>query len=244
MAAIPTPTDNPDRTTVGRVELLSNVSTSLTSSLHSILVTNLSSIFLDFENITQNILESECGSLPEDNGSSDFECWHRQSSSTTDVNFLGINFQAVLFQNQDLLPPSASFISDFNTSVDHMRSNATQAMEFIDNIPTELRVNVDNCNLPLSQILLPVSTVEPTTSVTTVTESTDPTEYVMTSSTSSIELTTSTGSSSSAGLISPTTNTLLPTVVDIDRNGGSAIQIGFSTRLLLLPVVILMIILI
>ena len=125
-----------------------------------------------------------------------------------------------------------------------MRSNATQAMEFIDNIPTELRVNVDNCNLPLSQILLPVSTVEPTTSVTTVTELTDPTEYVMTSSTSSIELTTSTGSSSSAGLISPTTNTLLPTVVDIDRNGGSAIQIGFSTRLLLLPVVILMIILI
>ena len=239
-------------------------------------------------------MESECGSLPEDNGSSDFECWRRQSSSTTDVNFLGINFQAVLFQNQDLSPPSASFISDFNTSVDHMRSNASQSMEFIDNIPTELRVNVDNCNLHLSQILLPVSTVEPTTSVTTVTESTDPTEYVMTSSTSSIELTTSTGSSSSAGLISPlpvstvqpttsvttvtestdsteyvmtsstssielttstgssssaglispTTNTLFPTVVDINRNGGSAIQTEFSTRLLLLPVVILMIILI
>ena len=125
-----------------------------------------------------------------------------------------------------------------------MRSNATQAMEFIDNIPTELRVNVDNCNLRLSQILLPVSTVQPTTSVTTVNQSTDPTEYVVTSSTSSIELTTSTGSSGSAGLISPTTSTLFPTVVDINRNGGTAIQTGFSTRLLLLPVVILMIILI
>ena len=99
-----------------------------------------------------------------------------------------------------------------------MRSNATQAMEFIDNIPAELRVDVDNCNLPLSQILLPVSTVQPTTSVTTVTEST--------------------------ALISPTTSTLLPTVVVIDRNGGSAIQTGFSTRLLLLPVVILIVILI
>ena len=229
MAVTPTPTDYPNITTVGRVELLSNISTSLTSSLHNTLVTNLSSLFLDFENITQNILESECGIFPEENGSSDFECWRRQKSSTTDVNFLGIDFRAVLFQNPDLPPPSASFISEFNTSIDHMKANATQAMEYIDNIPVELIVNTDHCNLPLSQILLPLSTVEPTTSVlTTVIESTDPTQYIMTSSTSLI------GS----------TNTLLPTSTVTVRAGGSANQTGFNTRLLLVSVVILMIILI
>ena len=254
MTVTPAPTDNPDRTTVGRVELLSNVSMSLTGSLHNILVTNLSSVFLDFENITQDILERECGSFPEDNGSLDFECWRLQMSTTTDVSFLGIDFQAVLYQNQDLSPPSVSFVNNFNSSVDYMRSNATQAVEFIDSIPAELRVNVDNCSLPLNQILL--STVAPTTSVsidlTTVTESTDPTEYVMNSST---RLTTSAGSTSStgstsligittsteSGLNSPT-STLLPSITV--RAGGSANQTGFGIRLILLPVVILIVILI
>ena len=158
MAAVPTPTGNPNKTTVGRAELLSNVPTSLTRSLHNILVANLSSVFLDFQNITQNILDSECGNLPEDNGSPDFECWRRLESSVTDVNFLGVDFQAV--------PSSEPFISVFNASVEHMKANATQAMQFIDNIPAELEVSLDHCNLSLSQILLPRPIIVPTPSPT------------------------------------------------------------------------------
>ena len=167
MGAVPTPTDNPDRTTIGREKLLSNVPTSLTSSLHNILVTNLSSVFLDFENITQNILETECGSLPENNGSPDFECWRGLRSITYDVNFVGIDFQAVLFRNPDLAPPANSFISDFSTSVERMKANATQAMQFIDNIPAELKVNLSNCNLSLDQILLPQLIIAPTPGIST-----------------------------------------------------------------------------
>ena len=167
MAAVSTPTDNPNRTTAERVELLSNVPTSLTRALHNILVANLSSVFSDFENITQNILNNKCGSFPEDNDSPDFECWRGLESIVTDVDFLGIDFQAVLFRNQDLSPPGGSFVSVFNTSVGHMKANATQAMQFIDNIPAELKVNLDHCNLSLSQILLPRPTIVPTPSNST-----------------------------------------------------------------------------
>jgi len=213
LAAVPTPTDNPNRTTVGRVELLSNVPTSLTRSLHNILVANLSSVFLDFENITQNILDGECGSLPEDNGSPDFECWHRIQSSVTDVNFLGIDFQAVLFRNEDLPPSSGPFVSVFNNSVEHMKANATQAMQFIDNIPAELKVSLSHCNLSLSQILLPRPTIVPTPS-----NSTDmiPSNNADTTPTTALT----------------PTSTERPDV-------GSAKQTGLSTGLLLLPIVVL-----
>ena len=91
-------------------------------------------MFLGFENITHNILESECGSLPESDRSSDFECWHRRSSSVIDVDYLGIDFQAVLFNNLDLQPPNATnFVNNFNTSIDYLKGNATQAMSFIEN---------------------------------------------------------------------------------------------------------------
>ena len=164
LAAVPTLTDNPNRTTVGRVELLSSIPTSLTRSLHNILVTNLSSMFLDFKNITQRILDTECGDFPENDGSLDFECWHRGMSSTTDVEYLGIDFQAVLFDNEDLNPPAIVFINNFNTSVAFMRSNATRAAEFIDSISANVRVNVDNCN---SSFLAPPPTIPPTTTVST-----------------------------------------------------------------------------
>ena len=155
MASDPTPTNNPDRTTAGRRELLSQVPTSLTQSLHYTLITNLSSMFLGFENITRNALESECGSLPESDGSLDFECWHRTMGSTTDVEYLGIDFEAVLFNNQDLGAPDATFVDKFNASIDYMKANATQAMRFIENtIPVELRVNMDRCNVSLGGLLL------------------------------------------------------------------------------------------
>ena len=168
LASSPAPTDNLNRTTTGRAELLSSVPTSLTNSLHYTLFTNLSSVFLNFENITQNILEKECGSLPEDDGSNDFECWHRLSSSTDDVDYLGIDFQAVLYNNQDLPPPNMMFVNDFNTSVDNLKDGTTAAMGFIENdIPDDLRVNTDHCNLPLEQLLLPPPDVPTTTTTTT-----------------------------------------------------------------------------
>ena len=212
MAAVPTPTDYPNRTTIGREELLLNVSTSLTGSLFNILVANLSSVLLDFENISQNILDSECGSFPEDDDSTDFECWRGLRSTVNDVNFLGIDFQAVLFQNQNLSPPANSFISNFNTSVESMKANTTQAMQFIDNIPAELKVNLDHCNLSLDQVLLSRPIIAPTpsnrTDMTPVTEST----------------------------VNPTpTSTARPEV-------GAAKQTGLNTRLLLLPLVVLFLI--
>ena len=210
MAAVPTPTDNHNRTTVGRAELLSNVPTSLTSSLHNILVANLSSVFSDFENITQNILNKECGSFPEDNDSPDFECWRGLESSVTDVDFLGIDFQAVLFRNQDLSPPGASFVSEFNTSVERMKANATQAVQFIENIPAELKVNLDHCNLSLSH---PRPTIVPTPS-------------------NSTDMIPSNNSDTT-----PTT-TLTPTSTE-RPDVGSAKQTGLSTGLLLLPIVVL-----
>ena len=164
LASSPASTDNLNRTTAGRAELLSSVPTSLTNSLHYTLFTNLSSIFLNFENITQNILEKECGSLPEDDGSNDFECWHRLSSSTDDVDYLGIDFQAVLYNNQDLPPPDMMFVNNFNTSVDNLKNGTIAAMGFIENsIPDDLRVNIDHCNLPLEQLLLPQPVVPTTT---------------------------------------------------------------------------------
>ena len=164
LASSPASTDNLNRTTTGRAELLSSVPTSLTNSLHYTLFTNLSSIFLNFENITQNILEKECGSLPEDDGSNDFECWHRLSSSTDDVDYLGIDFQAVLYNNQDLPPPDMTFVNNFNTSVNNLKDGTIAAMGFIENsIPDDLRVNTDHCNLPLEQLLLPQPVVPTTT---------------------------------------------------------------------------------
>ena len=119
-------------------------------------------MFLGFENITHNILESECGSLPESDGSSDFECWHRRSATVTDVDYLGIDFQAVLFNNQDLQPPDTTFVNNFNASIDYLKGNTTQAMSFIENtIPVDLRVNIDHCNMSLGELLLALPT-EPT----------------------------------------------------------------------------------
>ena len=233
MAAVPTPTDNPNRTAVGRAELLSNVPTSLTRSLHNILVANLSSIFLDFENITQNILNNECGSFPEDNDSTDFECWRRLSTSVTDVDFLGIDFQAVLFRNQDLSPPGASFVSMFNTSVERMKANATQAMQFINNIPAELKVNLDHCNLSLSQILLPRPTIVPTPSNSTDMTPSHNADRTPSNNADMIPTTTLTElTQSTVGMMSSTpTSTEIPDV-------GSAKQTGLSTGLLLLPIVV------
>ena len=137
-------------------------------------------MFLSFENITQNVLEAECGAFPESSESPDFECWRRMSSSTTDVDYLGINFDAVLFNNDDLAPPSASFISDFNSSLEQMRSNTTRAIEFINTIPDNMRINVDNCSLSLDQLLLPpnfptTTTIITTTTATTITTTLSPT---------------------------------------------------------------------
>ena len=210
MAVTQTPTDNPGRTTVGRVELLSNVPTSLISSLHNTLVTNLSSMFLSFENITQNVLEAECGAFPESSESPDFECWRRMSSSTTDVDYLGINFDAVLFNNDDLTPPSASFISVFNSSLEQMRSNTTRAIEFINNIPDNMRINVDNCSLSLDQLLLPPNFLPSTTTTTTTTATT----------TTAI------------------TTTVSPTVTDSGINGST--RTGFNTILILLSTILLL----
>ena len=120
-------------------------------------------MFLRFENITHNILESECGSFPESDGSSEFECWHRTSSSVTDVDYLGIDFQALLFNNQDLQSPDTTFVSNFNASIDYLKGSATQAMSFIENtILADLRVNMDHCNMSLGELLLAPPT-EPTT---------------------------------------------------------------------------------
>ena len=167
MASSPTPSNNPDRTTAGRFEFLSQVPTSLTQSLHYTLITNLSSVFLGFENITHNILESECGSFPESDGSSEFECWHRTSSSVTDVDYLGIDFQELLFNNQDLQQPDETFVNNFNASIDYLKGSATQAMSFIENtILADLRVNMDHCNMSLGELLLAPPT-EPTTAPTT-----------------------------------------------------------------------------
>ena len=125
-------------------------------------------MFLGFENITHNILESECGSLPENDESPDFECWHRTSSSVTDVDYLGIDFQAVLFNNQDLQSPDPTFVNNFNASIDYMKNNATQTMSFIENtIPVDLRVNIDRCNMSLGGLLLAPPT-EPTIVPTTL----------------------------------------------------------------------------
>ena len=165
MASSPTSTDNPDRTTAGRNEFLSQVPTSLIQSLHDTLITNLSSMFLGFENITENILKSECGNLPESDGSPDFECWHRRTGSVTDVEYLGIDFQAVLFNNQDLLPPDQTFVNTFNASIDYMKANATQAMRFVETIPAGMRINMDQCDLPLAEVLLPPPTVLSTTTI-------------------------------------------------------------------------------
>ena len=117
-------------------------------------------MFLDFENITHNMLESECGSLPESDGSPDFECWHRMTGTTTDVEYLGIDFQAVLFNNRDLVPPDQTFVNNFNASIDYLKANATQAMRFIENdIPVDLKVNVEHCNVSLGGLLLPPPTI-------------------------------------------------------------------------------------
>ena len=114
------------------------------------------------------MLESECGSLPESDGSSDFECWHRLTGSTTDVEYLGIDFQAVLFNNQDLVPPDQTFVSNFNASIDYMKANATQAMRFVETIPADMRINTDHCNLSLGELLLPPTTVLPMATTTII----------------------------------------------------------------------------
>ena len=122
-------------------------------------------MFLDFENITENILESECGNLPESEGSSDLECWHRSTGSTTDVEYLGIDFQAVLFNNRDLMPPTSTFVNAFNASIDYMKANATQAMRFAETIPANMRINTDHCNLSLGELFLPPTTVPSATTI-------------------------------------------------------------------------------
>ena len=208
-------TDNPHRTTTGRDELLSKVPTSLTQSLHYTLITNLSSMFLDFENITENILESECGSLAESDGSPDFECWHRTRSSVTDVDFLGIDFQAVLFNNQDLQSPNVTFVNDFNASIDYMKANATQAMRFIRNaIPDEMQVNVDHCSMPLEQLLLPPPIVPTTTSITIT---------------------------NTIGILPniSTINTLSPTLVTAGTSNSKLRQMGIDVMLLSLLIILL-----
>ena len=126
-------------------------------------------MFLSFQNVTQNVLEAECGAFPESSESPDFECWRRMSSSTTDVDYLGINFDAVLYDNQDLSPPSTSFVRVFNSSVEYMRSNATEAIEFINTIPENLRIDVDNCNSSFDQLFIPPPTFPPTTTTATTT---------------------------------------------------------------------------
>ena len=95
----------------------------------------------------QQILESQSGKFSESDELPDFECWYRTSSSTIDVSYLGIDFQAVLYNNQDPSQPDAThFVNDFNASVDYMKANATQAMRFIrDAIPADMRVNTDYC---------------------------------------------------------------------------------------------------
>ena len=221
MASSPIPTDNPDRTTAGRDDFLSQVPTSLTQSLHDTLITNLSSIFLDFENITKNILESECGNLPESDGSPDFECWHRMTGSTTDVEYLGIDFQAVLFNNQDLGRPDQTFVNAFNASIDYMKDNATRAMRFVETIPASMRINMDHCDLPLAELLLPSPNVLPTT--TSIAPAT-----VVVIATSTLLTTIPTTTSS---IVSPT-NT-----VESSDNGSR--QTGFNATLLLLSAILL-----
>ena len=174
-------------------------------------------MFLGFENITENILESECGNFSESDGSPDFECWHRTSTSTTDVDFLGIDFQAVLFGNQDLQSPDPTFVNNFNTSLDYMKANATQAMRFIRNaISAYMQINVDHCNLPLEQLLLPPPVV-PTTAIT---------------NTNTIAVLPSTS----------TVNTLSPTIVTAGSSDAKSRQKGIDATFLLLLAVLLMII--
>ena len=167
-------------------------------------------MFLGFENITENILESECGNFSEDDGSPNFECWHRMSTSTTDVNFLGIDFQAVLYDNQDLEEPDATFVNNFNASIDYMKANVTQAMRFIRNaISANMQINVDHCNLPLEQLVLPPPVVPTTTII---------------ANTNTINVLPST----------TTFNAVLPTVINTRSSDAKSRQTGIDTTLVLL----------
>ena len=212
LASNPTPTNNPNRTTAGREQLLSKIPTSLTDDLYQTLVIDFSTFFTGFENITERVLQSECGSFPENNGSRNFECWRRMIPSGSDVDFLGINFTAVL-RNPDLDPPEQSFINTFNSLVANMKTNATQTMTFINNfdVPDDMRVNMDRCRLPLSEMLSPIPT--PTTGTFV------PTTISM-----------------------PATTPLTPEPTqptDVVLNNGSSQWTRLNTGLLLLPAILL-----
>ena len=247
LASSPSSIDSLNRTTTGRAELLSSVPTSLTNSLHYTLFTNLSSVFLSFENITQNILEEECGSLPEDDGSNNFECWHRLSSSTDDVDYLGIDFQAVLYNNQDLPPPNMTFVNNFNTSVDSLKDSTTAAIGFIENdIPDNLKVNTDHCNLPLEQLLLPppVVPITTTTAATTTTTTTAAAAAAITTTTTTTTAatTTTTPATTTTTTTTPATTTITPMPsTESSENGSGQLQTGINATLLFFSTILLLI---
>ena len=139
----PSSTDYPDRTTHGREQLLSSVPTSLTDFLYQTFITNFTSMYVRFENVTERVLESQCGDYPEDDDSANFECWRGDRSVVNDVDFLGTNLSTVLLDNPylQLLQSEESSINKFVLSASWVSGNATMAQDFIDNIPLDLRQN-------------------------------------------------------------------------------------------------------
>ena len=185
ISANATPTDNPDRMIHGREHFLSYVPTSLTDYLYQTFVTNFTSMYVRFENVTERALESECGDFPADDGSQNFECWRREGSTSNDVDFLGIDFDAVLYSNPDLQAPSQSFAS-FLSAVAGVNSNVSTARDFVNDIPADMRVDMQHCTVLLSQEpptfppVIPTTrdTIDaippPTTEPTTITTTTPP----------------------------------------------------------------------
>jgi len=108
-------------------------------------------MYIKFENVTERALESQCGDFPEENDSLEFECWRRDMSTTNDEDFLGVDFNAVLYSNPDLEAPSQTLFEPFVSSVAGVNSNVSTTRDFVNRIPAEMRVNMQRCSLPLSQ---------------------------------------------------------------------------------------------
>jgi len=161
----PSPTDYPDRTTHGREHLLSYVPTSLTDFLYQTFITNFTSMYVRFENVTERVLESQCGDYPEDDDSASFECWQGDRSAIDDVDFLGTDLNTVLLDNPylQLSPREESFINTFVLSVGWVSSNASTARNFVNSISSNLRMDMQSCAAPVSQMPPTFPPIIPTT---------------------------------------------------------------------------------